>query len=334
MDKNWDILLKKFRSLGGVVDNICQIEGKNGRGLFPLKPDLKSRIFVPKHLLIKRKDVYLHKSGFMRIKSKTGYSSKLVSFFHFYQDNFSWGGGGKEIEEAFENGLKAFPVDVKDYLRRFGIIDIIERHNTSWDDFIFETYLNRRGFNFKDESIIVPFLELVNYLPGCLPLLVSEKGIQQPDIDISNKEITHQYNFASPLARWMQLGFTCEESIAFSIPFNLKLSGTNISISCQGKSLDDDEVSFQKDNNKIIISGLPIANIDYKELPYQYLLRLSNLLKLDFDIREFLMKIINFNLKVRNDFLLNFGTINNDSFESLILALNIEIKLIKQSNNR
>ena len=334
MDDKWDVLLNQFRSLGGVADNICQMEGKNGRGLFPLEPTKKSRIFVPKELLIKRKDVYLDKDGSMRLKPCTGYSCELVSFFHFYQDNFSWGGGGKEIEESFENGLKSFPLDVKDYLKRLGIVDIVQRHNTSWKNFIFETYLNRRGFDLRGESIIVPLLELVNYLPDCLPLIVSQKGIKHPEIDISGNEITHQYNFASPLARWIQLGFTCKEPMAFSLPFNSKLIGTNLILNCQGQSLDEDEISFKKESNTITIKGFPIANIDYKELPFEYLYRLSSLLKVDFDISLFLKELVNYNINARKDFLNRFTISNNYSFDCLESALKIEIELIEQSNNK
>ena len=327
MDKKWYLLLDKFRSLGGIVDNIYQRTGTNGRGLFPLDPSKKSRIFVPTHLLIKRTDVFLDE-GHIRIKSDTNYSKELVSFFHDYQDNFSWGAGGKEIEEFFENGLKTFPLEVKDYLRELGIIDITKRHNVSWENFIFETYLSRRGFNYKNEQIIPPFLELVNYLPGALPLVFSAKGIEQPDVPLGEKEITHQYNFVSPLERWIQLGFTSKEPFVFSVPFNFKIKGTDFFIECKGRSLDQDDVSFIKSDYKIIIQGLPIANIYYKELPFQYILRLSNLLNINFDISEFLMEIINYNIKVRQDILPMINSIDNYASESLIEALKIELNLI------
>ena len=100
-------MLSKLLYLGGVADNICQRIGANGRWLFPLEPTKKSKIFIPTHLLIKSKDVSLYK-GKMRIKSKSNYSDEVVDFFHYYQDNVSWGSGGKEIEEFFENGLKDF----------------------------------------------------------------------------------------------------------------------------------------------------------------------------------------------------------------------------------
>ena len=35
--------------------------------------------------------------------------------FSFYQDNFSWGNGGKESTEAFERELQAFPNEIKEF---------------------------------------------------------------------------------------------------------------------------------------------------------------------------------------------------------------------------
>ena len=46
MHHNWEIGILKFRSCGGVADNICQKVGKNGRGIFPVDPTLKSKSLV------------------------------------------------------------------------------------------------------------------------------------------------------------------------------------------------------------------------------------------------------------------------------------------------
>ena len=53
-NESWDLLLSKFRRLGGVADNVCQKEGKFGRGIFSINPNLKSRIFTPSNLFIKK----------------------------------------------------------------------------------------------------------------------------------------------------------------------------------------------------------------------------------------------------------------------------------------
>ena len=102
MISKWDALLTKFRNLGGVADNICQREGKNGRGIFPINFEHKSKIFTPSNLIIKKNDIYLENEK-VRIKDESIYHKDTIDFFNFYQDNFSWGGGGRETTESFES---------------------------------------------------------------------------------------------------------------------------------------------------------------------------------------------------------------------------------------
>ena len=64
MTSKWDTLLSKFRTLGGVADNVCQKEGENGRGIFPINAKHKSKIFTPSNLIIKKDDIYLNSKGY------------------------------------------------------------------------------------------------------------------------------------------------------------------------------------------------------------------------------------------------------------------------------
>ena len=59
MNNNWDFLLSEFRRLGGIADNVCQREGKYGRGILPVNPSLPARIFTPSKLLVKKDDIYV-----------------------------------------------------------------------------------------------------------------------------------------------------------------------------------------------------------------------------------------------------------------------------------
>ena len=56
---NWEKLILKFRNLGGVADNIIQDEGVNGRGIFAINKEIKTKIFVPENLLVNVKDIFL-----------------------------------------------------------------------------------------------------------------------------------------------------------------------------------------------------------------------------------------------------------------------------------
>ena len=107
MDQNWLFLLSEFRSLGGIADNVCQKDGDFGRGIFPSNPNKRSRIYIPWNLMIHIDDIYLEGKK-LRIKRDKKYSQEIRNFFDYYQDNFSWGGGGKEKVESFEKQLSLF----------------------------------------------------------------------------------------------------------------------------------------------------------------------------------------------------------------------------------
>ena len=112
MKSNWDFLLFEFRRLGGIADNICQKEGDFGRGIFPVDSSLRSRIFTPSRLIIKKENVYLEDNK-IRIRQDKEYDQELRKFFNFYQDNFSWSYSGKETTENFEKGLSLFNGELK-----------------------------------------------------------------------------------------------------------------------------------------------------------------------------------------------------------------------------
>ena len=107
MEETWDFLLHEFRRLGGIADNVIQKEGEYGRGIFSVDPSVKARIFTPTKLLVKKEDIFLENNK-LRIKKDKEYDQEVRNFFNFYQDNFSWGSGGKETTELFEKGLSLF----------------------------------------------------------------------------------------------------------------------------------------------------------------------------------------------------------------------------------
>ena len=122
MDDNWNFLLSEFRRLGGTADNVCQKEGENGRGVFSCNPSRRARIFTPSKLLVKKHDIYLEDNK-LRIKKDKEYNNEIRNFFNFYQDNFSWGFGGKETTELFEKGLSLFNSNLKNLIKKYALVD-------------------------------------------------------------------------------------------------------------------------------------------------------------------------------------------------------------------
>jgi len=87
MDDNWDFLLSEFRRLGGIADNVCQKEGEYGRGIFPVNPSLRARIFTPSKLMVKKDDIYLEDNK-LRLKKIRNIIRKLEIFLIFIKITF------------------------------------------------------------------------------------------------------------------------------------------------------------------------------------------------------------------------------------------------------
>ena len=220
INKEWDMLINQFRNLGGVAENICQKNGRKGRGIFPVKEELKSKIFTPSNLIIKKNDIYLDNDKVRIKEEKNEYNNETREFFNFYQDNFSWGGGGREDTETFENSLGMFSSELKTLLKENRLVDIDKRHKGSWKDVILSQFLYAREFNFRNELQIVPLLELVNHDVISFQFYKSANGISSPNYPPSDSELTYTYASKGTLNCFFDYGFFSKETIVFSFPFN------------------------------------------------------------------------------------------------------------------
>ena len=327
MDDNWDFLLYEFRRLGGVADNVCQKEGEYGRGIFSVNPSLKARIFTPSKLLVKKDDIYLEDNK-LRIKKDKEYNQEIRNFFNFYQDNFSWGSGGKETTELFEKGLSLFNSNLKELIKKYALVDLEERHQGNWDNVIKKQFLDERAFNFRDSSFIAPIWDLVNHKVKSLPFFVNERGISTPNYPATNSEIVFQYNDISALKRFFSYGFFSEESIVFSIPFSINIEDLGIYISCKGMSLTDDSMKIEQSGNKIILEGLPIADVNHPRLPSDYfdeILRKIGHINVRKDV---LNEIFQFNISLRKRIIDESNLIDNEVSKILTKVMLYEINLI------
>ena len=331
MHESWDILLSEFRRLGGIADNICQKEGKYGRGIFPKNPNLRARIFTPSKLLIRKDDIYL-KDNKLRIKKDKEYNQDIRNFFNFYQDKFSWGYGGRETTELFEKGLSLFNSNLKELIKKYALFDIDSRHKGKWDDVIKTQFLNARSINFEGSTVIAPIWELINHDVRSLPFNITKEGISTPNYPSLNSEMRISYNNISPIRRFFSYGFFAEESITFSVPFSLKIENEDVRISCKGMNLNDDSMKIERSGNDFIIEGLPIADVNHSRLPYDYfdeILRKIDLINVP---KDFLLKIFEFNISIRKKIISESDLIDNEVSKILIKVLHYEISLISSHN--
>ncbi len=331
MDDNWDFLLSEFRRLGGIADNVCQKDGEYGRGIFPVNPSLRARIFTPSKLMVKKDDIYLEDNK-LRIKKDKEYNQEIRHFFNFYQDNFSWGSGGKETTELFEKGLILFNSNLKELIKKYALVDLEERHKGIWDNVIKKQFLNSRAVNFRNSSVIAPIWDLVNHKVRSLPFTISNEGISTPNYPSLNSEIRHSYNNISPLKRFFSYGFFSEETIVFSIPFSINIEDLGINICCKGMSLSDDSMKIERSGNKIILEGLPIADVNHPRLPYDYfneiLRKISNI-----DIPpDFLLEIFQLNILIRKKIIYESDLVDNLVSKILTTLMHYEVSLIPSHN--
>ncbi len=302
MNKKWNNLISEFRKNGGVAENVCQKDGVNGRGIFPINFQKKSKIYTPDTLMINKDDIYLDDNK-LRIKEDKKYSKNIKDFFSYYQDNFSWGEGGREATELFEKGLKLFNPDLKSLLKHYSIIDIEKRHEGNWNNVILKQFLDARAFKFKKSSMICPVLELVNHEVISLPFIIHQEGISTPNYPPLKTEITHNYSPKSSLSRFFTYGFFCKETIVFSIPFNINIKGRGINIFCKGNDINDDSMKIERSGNKIAIEGLPISDINNHKLPVNYFNELIKRID-DANIKnDLFLKIIELNITTRKNIL-------------------------------
>ena len=329
MDENWDFLLSEFRRLGGTADNVCQKEGENGRGIFSVNTSLKARIFTPSKLMVKKDDIYLEDNK-LRLKKDKEYNQEVRDFFYFYQDNFSWGSGGKETTELFEKGLSLFNSNLKELIKKYALVDLEKRHKGKWDNIIKNQFLNARVFKFRNSSFVVPLVELVNHKVRSLPYIFNKDGVSSPNYPPSNAEIRHSYSIMSPLNRFFSYGFYSEETIIFSVPFSIIIQ--DINIVCKGKSLNNDSMKIERSDNKIILEGLPIADVNYPRLPYDYFDEIFRKIGICNIPNDILLKIFQYNISIRKKILDESQLIENEVSKTLTKLILYEINLISSQH--
>ena len=331
MEETWDFLLYEFRKLGGIADNVIQKDGDCGRGIFSVDPSLKARIFTPTKLLVKKDDIFLENNK-LRIKKDKEYDQEIRNFFNFYQDNFSWGSGGKKTTELFEKGLSLFNPNLKELIKVHALVDLEKRHKGQWENIIKNQFLNARLVKFKNISVIAPIWELVNHKVKSFNFIISDEGISIPNYPPLKSEITFTYKDMSPLSCFFSYGFFSEETLVFSIPFVIKIQNIGIHICCKGRSLIDDSMKIERSGNKIILEGLPIADGNYQRLPYDYFDEILRKIDQTNIPQDLLLKIFQKNIDIRNKIIDESHLIDNDVSNTLTKIMLYEINLISSHN--
>lgn len=219
--KEWEAMLEAFRRLGGTASNITQRSGEYGNGIFPVDPAEPIQIHVPDHLLVDSERLVLDGEDLV-VDPAAGVPAEVREFIAAYQKHFSWGAEGRRNVEQFELGLQALPAAVIEKLKRLGMLDLAKRHEGEWLQVLRRQFLQSRRIRYKDRTVSMPIIELINHSAKSRGYDLKEDGIR-----VSGQfdgEVTVLYSGdADALMRFMSWGFAHPERRAYSLPVRLKL---------------------------------------------------------------------------------------------------------------
>lgn len=221
----WNQMLDRFRALGGAADNIVQREGPLGRGIFPRDPEKPILLRVPPNLLVPVEDIEFG-DGRIKVRESSQIEKRERYFFEKYQNEFSWGNGGRAEIEACIDGLDRLPSSLRELLgAEFDFNDFL--HDTG-SDRIFRRFIQTRYIKWNGRMVAMPLMELVNHGPeadtyGTGDDRVSVKGM-------FSSEVLVRYCRDDPFGIFTSWGFASPEFQAFSFPLTLKLEGCQIAI--------------------------------------------------------------------------------------------------------
>ncbi|MDJ0513256.1 MAG: hypothetical protein QNJ62_07405 [Methyloceanibacter sp.] len=224
----WDEVIETFRALGGTADNVMPGYGARGRGLFPIDPDKPVRIALPENLLVDVEAV-MFEDGKFRIRPEARVPDRERAFFEFFENELSWGDGGKAECEAYLDQLDRLPESVHDFLSEELGFQFPDASRTQ-DEQIQNRFIRGRAIAYEGRDRLMPVLHLVNHTADGCPFKF-EKGISI-DRTFENEVCAH-YGLYDPWGVFENWGFSCAEPLAFSMPSIVNVDGQELAISRQ-----------------------------------------------------------------------------------------------------
>ena len=92
--------------------------------------------------------------------------------------------------------------------------------------------------------------------------------------------------------------------------------------------LNNDSMKMERSGNKIILEGLPLADVNHTRLPYDYF---NEIIKRTYDTnlaKDWLLRIFDLNISIRKKILDESQLIDNDVSKILTKVMLYEINLI------
>ena len=329
----WELIVKNFRQLGGIADNVELRKGQFGRGVFKSNPERRSLIMTPENVLIERNNVVLNEGNIV-IKFDPAMTREAKEFAEYYYNLFSWGNGGNRDSQSFLKQITSLPTSVKNALERHRFIDkriLNYRDNT---ETLLERFIDERAFQFKGKSVLVPMLELVNHSNYSPPFRVTKNGLETPPGEAECQEILHKYSGKnSAMSLWRSYGFTAKSIVSFSVPFEITINEASILFRCFGQQeATTNENNFYQINPQLVsIDSFPVG-CQSPTLPLAQLISILSTSRINFNtIKSLMIFIQTLNINTREQILNDLQSQKGIQASELGKALKHEIQLISSS---
>jgi hypothetical protein len=288
----WDEMVEEFRSLGGIAENVTLKTGPNGRGLFAIDPTLPVTIHVPENLLIRSADIAFE-GGKFHVKTKQRGRESEEAFIENFENEFSWGGGGREDAAQKLRLRSELPESARKLLvTEFGLTNFFCEAN---DAAIEDTFLKSRRIRYKNQPVFMSILELVNHGVDSAGFH-SENGISLTGL--FGEEVRVQYANSDPMEVFFNWGFPSAQYVALSLQLQLKFGSHRFVIGrnvAQRETRGDYSVpNVRTTENEISFSYLMLGHTKFPRLAKGIFYRLMHDLKVP-DAEELFDRIHNIN---------------------------------------
>ncbi|KGG27817.1 MULTISPECIES: hypothetical protein [unclassified Prochlorococcus] len=257
---SWQQILIDFRDLGGIAENVDLREGQYGRGLFPLDPELPSKIQVPENLLIHSKYLYID-SKEIKIDSESPCTPETRKFIDNYLESIAFEASVWDVINGFEDGLRKLPLEVINILENLGALDLKTRHKGNWEEVIFSNFIQSRFVDYKKGKYLAPIFELINHNHNFQTFSTNGSAGLSTEKKKGDHEFLHSYSKGNdPIRMFFGYGFSSKEPFAFSFPIVINVSTTKKPVRIQGGSGIEGLIHLQNQDNELLLDYLPIGN--------------------------------------------------------------------------
>jgi hypothetical protein len=263
----WETMSDEFRALGGAVENIVLRPSSFGRGLFPIDPAKPFLLRVPDNLLFRLRDVAFE-GDCIRINEDADTGLRERSFFERYQSAFSWGGGGRVESAELIDMFDSLPSDVRELLTAyFGMSPFIQGDRA---ERIRLHFLRSRMIPWGDESLLVPFIDLIHGGSNEARVDSGPQGGVQIEGEAPG-EILLDYGHHDPLGFFNKHGLAAARLHAFSLPMQAKIGSFNLVIGRDPRAKTERAgfglPEMQMEGGTLHLSYLTVGNSRFPRVP-------------------------------------------------------------------